>query len=123
MSAVVKIESYRAEGGEPTDYIRFTKADGSTHHVLRWEALVRAKGILNGLLEASFGGDDPIQMEKDIWLCHQTFKAVIQNGRDNGKNYNKASIKFFEDQIRQVERSWKDTRENQKLGKNSLKGF
>lgn len=118
---IEKIESYH-ENGKPTNYIAIYTKDGNVTHVDRPTALARAKAVLDMLL-AETGGADPVDMDRDIYICHEMFKAVIQNGRENGKKYKSKAIKHFEDQIKQVEKNWKHIHDEVRTTITKVSGF
>lgn len=121
-SNVVKIYPYKDEEGRPTDYIIFETETQQRVPVHRRDVIIRAYNILNMLQQ--YTGVMPVEyVDKNIWLAHEALKAAIASARMNGLNYNTQAIKQFEDQIRQVERNWKNISIHARTSKTITGGF
>ena len=91
-----------------TDYIVMTFSDGTFSQPLHRRTAIERAGAVLEMIEAETGSATGSVVDKDVWLCLETLRAAIKNGRSRGLEYNTTAIKNFEKRILKAERSWRD---------------
>lgn len=91
-----------------TDYIVMTFSDGTFSAPLHRRTAIERAGAVLEMIEAETGSATSSIVDKDVWLCLETLRAAIKNGRSRGLEYNTTAIKNFEKRILRAEKSWRD---------------
>jgi len=91
-----------------TDYIVMTFSDGTFSQPIHRRTAIERAGAILEMIEQETGSATGSIVDKDVWLCLETLRAAIKNGRSRGLEYNTQAIKNFEKRILKAEKSWRD---------------